>query len=126
MSFDIEITSWTNHPRLPICKITSSVEIKNAGFDFDAYSRESIDVHVLPGKYVTSFIFYSEARVHTMIGDIHLHMINLDDKVGIFLYSRTTGFTVGNDTAINKSGVWHCFAALEDAQKIQVKVGDEL
>jgi hypothetical protein len=128
MSFTVEITRWTSETsgrKLPLCKLTSSVIIRNAGFDFDAYSGESIDVHHLNGQYIASFIFWSEARVHALVGNITLHMVNLDDKVGIFLYSKTAGFTTNNSIVVNKSGILHCFAVLEDSEKLQVKVGDK-
>jgi hypothetical protein len=128
MNFTVEITRWTTETsgrKLPLCKITSSVIIRNAGFDFDAYSGESIDVHQLAGQYIASFIFWSEARVHAVIDDIHLHMVNLGDRIGIILYSQTKLFVVDNKTTINKSGVWHSFAVLEGSEKIQVKVGDK-
>lgn len=128
MSFTLEITGWASQVQgnqLPICKISSATEIKNAGFDFDAYSGESIDVHPLAGQYIASFIFWSEARVHAVIDDIHLHMVNLDDKVGIFLYSKTTGFTVNSKSAVNNKGIWYGFAVIEDSEKIQVKAGDK-
>lgn len=126
-TFTVEITRWTTEVsgrKLPICKIASSAEIRNAGFDFDAFSGERIDVHPLAGQYIASFIFWSEARVHAVIDEIHLHMVNLDDKLGVFLYSRTKSFTTNNSIVINKSGVWHSFAVLKGSDKVQVKVGD--
>lgn len=127
LEFEVEITRWaaeTSGRKLPVCKLTSSAIIRNAGFDFDAYSGESINVHHLSGRYIASFIFWSEARVHAVIGDITMIMVNLDDRVGIFLYSRTKSFTVNNVNAVNKSGVWHSFAVLEASEKLQVKIGD--
>jgi hypothetical protein len=124
MSFSIEITRWTTETsgrKLPICKLCSSDVIKKAMMDFDAFSSETINAHPLSGQYIASFIFWSEARVHMVIGNITLHMINLEDRVGIFLYSRTKSFTVNNDNTVNKNGVWHGFAVLENEEKIQVK-----
>lgn len=127
--FTVEITRWTSEVsgrKLPLCKITSSAVIRNAGFDFDAYSGESINVHLLAGQYIASFIFWSEARVQAVIDDITVIMFNLDDKVGVFLYSKTTDFTTNNSIVLNKSGVWHCFAVLEDSEKLQVKGDDKV
>lgn len=126
-TFTIEITGWATEvsgQKLPICKILSPIAIRNAGYDFDAYSGESIDINRLAGHYAASFIFWSEARVHAVIGDITMLMVNLDDRVGIMLYSRATSFAVNNDAATNKSGVWHGFAVIDDSEKMQVKAGE--
>jgi len=138
ITFTIEITGWTSQVqgnKLPICEIQSPIEIRNAGIDFDAYSAESLVVHTKKGQYVSSFIFWDAARAHADIGDLRLIMVNLGNKVGIVLYSKTVDFAVltmkGSDSNVidaffsdDKSGIWHAFAVLEDGQKIQVKVGD--
>jgi hypothetical protein len=129
IAFSIEIATWAlqiDGSSLPICKITSPHIIDNAGRDFDAFSSETLDVHPLSGQYVTSFLFWEASRVHADIGNLHILMVNLEDKVGVVLYSKTTKFTVKTaqgvkDEASNKNGVWHSFAVLSNEEMLQVK-----
>lgn len=126
-TFTISIERWAtefNMHKLPICEISSDTKIRNALQDYDVFSAESLVIRDKgQGQYSTSFIFWSASRVHCDIGDVIVIMVNLGDRVGILLYSKTTSFVVDNNKAINKSGVWHSFAVLEGEESVEVKVG---
>ena len=125
MTFTIRIERWateTNGDKLPICEISSQIEITNALQDYDAFSAEELLIEEENGQHITSFVFWRASRVHCNIGDITVIMFNLDDKVGVVLYSSKTSFVVDNDKAHNKSGAWHSFAVLENEQSVEVKV----
>jgi hypothetical protein len=109
--------------KLPVCEISSSVEITNALADFDAFSAEELIIEKENERYVTSFILWNASRAHADIGDITLTMHNLDDKVGVLLYSKTTKFSVDSAVVMHEKDVWHSFVVLENEQSIEVKCG---
>ena len=136
--FTIVITGWTstvNGHALPICEISSPVKIDNAVMHADVYPSEKLNVHIKNGQHVSSFIFWNGTRVHASTANVDIIMVNLEDKVGIVLYSKTVDFAVliiKNDGVVttgfvsdDQKGVYHGFAVLENNEKIEVKVGDE-
>lgn len=137
VSFTISITGWTstvNGHSLPICEISSPVKIDNAVMHADVYPTERLNVHLKNGQHVSSFIFWNGTRIHASTANIDVIMVNLEDKVGIVLYSKTVDFAVlimRDDKAIagftsgDQKGVYHGFAVLQNNEKIHVKVGDE-
>lgn len=136
-SFTIGITGWTtqvNGSRLPICEIVSPIAPKRVTLNFDVFSPETRVVHAKNGNFVSSFIFWSDARAYIVVDAITAIMVNLEDKVGVFLYSNTTDFAVltskGDESNVieafvadDKRNIWHGFAVLEGEEKIQVKIG---
>jgi hypothetical protein len=123
-TFSIMIKNWTtdtNGDKLPVCEISSSTEITNALQDHDAYSAEELLVCKKDEQHITSFVFWRASRVHCNIGDITVSMHNLEDRVGILLYSKTTKFSVGSAIVMHEKGAWHSFVVLENVQSIQVK-----
>ena len=132
VDFTIEITgqaSQDDGSTLPLCRIVSSSVISNVGYDFDAYSGESIDVCSLAGQYIASFIFWRDARVHVHIDSLYILMVNLEDKVGIVIYSSAKQFSVkakqgDEDKVCNKSGIWHFFSVIGNGEAIKVNANN--
>ncbi len=125
-TFSIMIKNWatdTNGDKLPVCEISSQVKITNALQDFDAYSAEELLVYKEDEQHVTSFILWRASRAHCNIGDITVTIHNLEDRVGVLLYSKTTKFSVDSAVLMHDKDVWHSFAVLQGTESVQVKCG---